>query len=94
MRSPSVVYRAERGSAIAEPPSAIVFDSTVVKQQLAAQAEQHGRSMETEVRDILTRAAQRPHVGLALMQAARKAGGIDDLPVPERADTARVADLG
>lgn len=42
-----------------------------VKQRLAAQAEEHGRSMEAEVRDILTRAALRPHVGLALLEAAR-----------------------
>lgn len=63
-----------------------------VKRQLAAQAKQHGRSMEAEVRDILTKAAQRPHIGLALMQAARDVGGVDDL-IPERTDVARAVDF-
>lgn len=61
-----------------------------VKQQLAAIASQRGRSMEAEVRDILTRAVRRPNIGVALMLAARDAGGIDDLPIPEREDAARV----
>lgn len=64
-----------------------------VKKQLAAQAKQHGRSMEAEVRDILTKAARRPHIGLALMQAAQEVGGIEDLPVPERNDVARWVDF-
>lgn len=64
-----------------------------VKRQLAAQAKEHGRSMEAEVREILTRAARRPHIGLALIQAARDVGGIDDLPVPERTDAARAVDF-
>jgi plasmid stability protein len=64
-----------------------------VKKQLAAQAKEHGRSMEAEVRDILTKAARRPHIGLALMWAAQEVGGIDDLPVPERADVARAVDF-
>lgn len=53
----------------------------------------NGRSMEAEVCDILTRAANRPHIGLALMQAAQEPGGIDDLPVPARTDVARVVDF-
>ncbi|MBO0853829.1 MAG: Arc family DNA-binding protein [Nocardia sp.] len=65
-----------------------------VKKQLAAQAKEHGRSMEAEVRDILTKAARKPHIGLALMQAAREAGGIDSLPIPERSDIARAVDFG
>jgi plasmid stability protein len=65
-----------------------------VKKQLAAQAKEHGRSMEAEVRDILTRAARRPHIGLALMRAAQEAGGIEALPVPERTDVARAVDFG
>lgn len=64
-----------------------------VKEHLAAQAKQHGRSMEAEARDILTRAARRPHIGLALMQAAQQVGGIDDLVVPQRNDTARAVDF-
>lgn len=65
-----------------------------VKRALAAQAEEHGRSMEAEVRDILTRATRRPHIGLALMAAAQNAGTVEDLPVPERADAARAPDFG
>jgi plasmid stability protein len=64
-----------------------------VKNQLAAQAKQHGRSMEAEVRDILTRAARRPHIGLALLHAAQEVGGVDDLVIPERTDTARAVDF-
>ena len=64
-----------------------------VKDQLATQAKQHGRSMEAEVRDILTKAAHRPHIGLALMQAARDVGDIDDLPIPERTDAAQAVDF-
>ena len=64
-----------------------------VKKQRAARAKEHGRSMEAEVRDILTRAARRPNIGVALMLAAQDVGGLDDLPVPERADVARAADF-
>lgn len=60
-----------------------------VKDRLAAQAREHGRSMEAEVRDILTQASSRPHIGLALLQAARSTGGFDDLPIPGRSDGAR-----
>lgn len=65
-----------------------------VKQRLAARAKEHGRSMEAEVRDILTRASSRPHIGLALLEAARVAGGVDELPIPERSDEARSVDFG
>ncbi|BDZ57051.1 plasmid stabilization protein [Barrientosiimonas endolithica] len=64
-----------------------------VKARLAAQAKQHGRSMEAEVRDILTKAATRPNIGLALLEAGQATGGVEELPVPERADTARAADF-
>ncbi|MEE2059570.1 FitA-like ribbon-helix-helix domain-containing protein [Rhodococcus artemisiae] len=64
-----------------------------VKRRLAAQAKEHGRSMEAEVRDILTRASSPPHIGLALLEAARAVGGVDELPIPERSDAARVADF-
>lgn len=64
-----------------------------VKEQLAAQAKRHGRSMEAEVRDILTRAAERPNIGVALMHAAQQVGGVDDLAVPERTDVARSVDF-
>ena len=65
-----------------------------VKKRLAAQAKEHGRSMEAEVRHILTQAANRPHIGLALMQAAREVGGVEGLPVPGRTDQARAVDFG
>ncbi|MGO1629820.1 MAG: FitA-like ribbon-helix-helix domain-containing protein [Microbacterium sp.] len=64
-----------------------------VKQQLASQAKEHGRSMEAEVRDILTKAARRPHIGMALLSAARDVGGFDELSIPTRDDVARAADF-
>lgn len=64
-----------------------------VKKRLAAQAKENGRSMEAEARDILTKATQRPHIGLALMHAAQEAGGIEDLSLPERTDVARAVDF-
>lgn len=62
-----------------------------VKQQLASQAKEHGRSMEAEVRDILTKAARRPHIGRALLDVARDLGGVEELPIPTRDDVAGVA---
>lgn len=64
-----------------------------VKQQLASQAKEHGRSMEAEVREILTKAARRPHIGLALLSAARDVGGVDELAIPTRDDVARAVDF-
>lgn len=64
-----------------------------VKARLAVQAKQHGRSMEAEVREILTQAATRPNIGLALLRAAQSVGGVDELPIPGRADTARSVDF-
>ena len=66
------------------------LDETV-RERLRVRAAQHGRSMEAEIRAILTEAVRRPHIGLALMQAAHE---IDDLPVPERTDVARAVDFG
>lgn len=65
-----------------------------VKQRLAARAKEHGRSMEAEVREILTRASARPHIGLAFVDAARAVGGAEELMVPERVDEARQVDFG
>lgn len=59
-----------------------------VKQQLAAQAKEHGRSIVAEVRDIQTRAARRPHMGMALLSVARDVGGVDELPIPTCDDVA------
>ena len=64
-----------------------------VKQQLAAQAKEHGRSIEAEVRDILTKAARRPHIGMALLSVARNAGGVDELLIPRRDDVAGAAEF-
>ncbi|SHJ57843.1 Plasmid stability protein [Tessaracoccus bendigoensis DSM 12906] len=64
-----------------------------VKQQLASQAKEHGPSMEAEVRDILTKAARRPHIGMALLSVARDVGRVEELPVPTRDDVARAADF-
>lgn len=65
-----------------------------VKKRLAAQAKERGRSMEAEVRDILTRAASQPHIGVALINVARETGPVDELQIPERKDVARVVDFG
>ncbi len=65
-----------------------------VKEELAARAKRHGRSMEAEVRDILTRAADRPHIGVALLDLAREVGGFDELSIPPRDDRAAVVDFG
>ena len=62
-----------------------------VKQQLASQAKEHGRSLEAEVRDILTKTVRRPHIGMALLDVARDVGEVDELPIPTRDDVARVA---
>lgn len=59
-----------------------------VKNQLAAQAKQRGCSTEAEVGDILTKAARKSHIGLALMQAAQHVGGSEDLPLPKRSNPA------
>lgn len=64
-----------------------------VKKSLAAMAKEHGRSMEAEARAILSEAAMRPHIGLALISAAQGVGGVDSLPLPGRDDVARAVDL-
>lgn len=64
-----------------------------VKAQLATQAKENGRSMEAEVRDILTKAALRPTIGMARLSMARDVGGVDELPVPARDGIARAVDF-
>lgn len=64
-----------------------------VKLRLAAQAKLHGRSMEAEVREILTRAVARPNIGVALMDAFHGGGGVEDLVLPDRDDIARVVEF-
>ena len=53
-----------------------------VKQQLASQAKENGRSVVAKVRDILTKAARRTHIGVALLVVARDVGGVEELPMP------------
>lgn len=65
-----------------------------VKEQLAAQAKEHGRSMEAEVRAILTREVHSPDIGVAIARAARAAGGFEGLSIPERTGDARGVDFG
>lgn len=64
-----------------------------VKERLAKQAKEHGRSMEAEAREILARGVARPNIGVALMNAVQEVGGVDDLPIPPRDDVARAADV-
>ncbi|MCI1746638.1 MAG: type II toxin-antitoxin system VapC family toxin [Acidipropionibacterium sp.] len=42
---------------------------------------------------VSTLSSRRPNIGMTLMEEAQKSGGVDDLPVPARSDTARVVDL-
>lgn len=63
-----------------------------VKRQLAKQAKEKGRSMEAEVREILTNAARQPSILMALLDVARAAPG-ESLHIPSRTDTARAADF-
>ena len=65
----------------------------LVKQRIADQAAKSGRSMEAEVRRILTQEASKPHIGLALLDAGRSVGGVEELPVPPRSDRARAVDF-
>lgn len=67
-----------------------------VKDALAARAAEKGRSMEAEVRFILTSAARRPryaNIGLAFRAVGEETGGIEDLPIPERTEMPRALDL-
>lgn len=71
------------------------LDETV-RERLRVRAAQHGRSMEAEIRAILTEAVSSPHEerGLAQMLLAGfgDLGGVD-LEMPSRAETPRAADL-
>jgi antitoxin FitA len=71
------------------------LDETV-KRRLQLRAARHGRSMEAEVRAILTEAVREPadSAGLftALLDRFATLGGID-LELPDRAEPARAADF-
>jgi antitoxin FitA len=67
-----------------------------VKQRLQSRAARHGRSMEAEVRVILTEAVRDPadSAGLftALLDRFAMLGGVD-LDLPARTEPARAADF-
>jgi plasmid stability protein len=67
-----------------------------VKERLRVRAARHGRSMEAEIRAILTDAVSRPGeaVGLvdAILDRFGELGGVE-LDLPARADRARAADV-
>ncbi|MDP9799611.1 plasmid stability protein [Catenuloplanes nepalensis] len=67
-----------------------------VKDRLRLRAARHGRSMEAEVRAILTAAvADEPPTELfsALLQRFSQLGGVDDLELPARSDQTREVNL-
>ncbi|MGE5289800.1 MAG: FitA-like ribbon-helix-helix domain-containing protein [Micromonosporaceae bacterium] len=68
-----------------------------VKERLRIRATRHGRSMEAEMRAILTDAVSEPGEDTGLFQALfdrfAQLGGVD-LDLPERAARPRAADLG
>ncbi|MGL5808807.1 MAG: FitA-like ribbon-helix-helix domain-containing protein [Nocardioides sp.] len=68
-----------------------------VTARLKVRAARHGRSMEAEVRAILTDAVEatadeRPNLPQAIRQRFAATGGIE-VPVPPRTDMPRAADL-
>lgn len=68
-----------------------------VKERLRVRAARHGRSMEAEMRAILTDAVSEPGEDTGLFQALvdrfGQLGGVD-LNIPARATPPRAADLG
>ncbi len=68
-----------------------------VKERLQVRAAQHGRSMEAEMRAILTEAVSEPGEDAGLFQALLdrfgQLGGVE-LDIPARAAKPRAADLG
>jgi plasmid stability protein len=67
-----------------------------VKEQLRVRAATHGRSMEAEIRAILTEAVSRPDESVGLFQMLHdrfsEIGGVD-LDLPPRTEPARWADF-
>jgi antitoxin FitA len=68
-----------------------------VKERLRVRAARHGRSMEAEMRAILTDAVSEPGEGGGLFQALHDRfaalGGVD-LDIPKRGTRPRAAELG
>jgi plasmid stability protein len=68
-----------------------------IKARLRQVAALHGRSMEEEVRVILRRVLAQPTTTAGLgsrIQARFAANGEVDIPLPQRAETARAASFG
>lgn len=67
-----------------------------VRERLRVRAAQHGRSMEAEIRAILTEAVSPPAdadgLGQALLNRFTDLGGVE-LELPSRTDAPRAADL-
>lgn len=67
-----------------------------VRERLRIRAAEHGRSMEAEIREILTTAVSDPvsraDLFTTLLDRFGAVGGIE-LPVPPRSSPARAADL-
>lgn len=64
-----------------------------VKDAIAQQARAHGRSMEAEVRHILTEATQRRrNIGVAFLETFQEAGGVE-LEIPPRSQQRPVPDF-
>lgn len=66
-----------------------------VRDRLRVQAARNGRSMEAEIRAILTEAVSQPEPAdlfTALLDRFGAAGGVD-LPAPARDESARAADF-
>lgn len=66
-----------------------------VKERLRVRAAEHGRSLEAEIRAILTEAVQdseEHHLGRAVVAAFDGVGGVE-LELPERTDPPRAPDL-
>jgi len=65
-----------------------------VKQAIAEQARVHGRSMEAEVRHILTESIerQRRNIGAAFLDTFQDLGGVE-IEVPSRSQRRRVPDF-
>lgn len=59
-----------------------------VKQRLAEQAREHGRSMEAEAREILTCATKPANFAAALRHTALSVGGVEDISIPPRNESA------
>lgn len=65
-----------------------------VKQRIAERARNNGRSMEAEVREILTESVVEKNIALALLKLGRRVGGCEELEIPPRTGEAGQVDFG